>query len=74
MPVDPTDRDTFEDAYEEEPEGAELEAPEADAAEQQAELLRQRNDPITGRDSHEVNPADAAEQAQVVELDEDDYR
>lgn len=73
MPVDPTDPDTFEDTYEEEPEETEFEAPEADAAEQHAELLRQRNEPITGR-SEEMNPADAAEQARVVEVNEDEYR
>lgn len=76
MSVDPTDPDTFDDIYEEEPESTEFEAPEADAAEQQAELLRQRNEPMTGRrDSDEVDPADAAEQARVVEVSEDDdYR
>lgn len=73
MSVDPTDPDTFEDAYEEEPEATTIEAPEADAAEQHAELLRQRNEPITGRPD-EVNPADAAEQARVVEENEDEYR
>ena len=73
MSVDPTDPDTFEDTYEDEPEVTEFEAPEADAAEQQTELLRQRNEPITGR-SDEVDPADAAEQAQVVEINEDEYR
>ncbi|THA24641.1 hypothetical protein E4198_07685 [Streptomyces sp. RKND-216] len=74
MSVDPTDPETFDDAYEEEPEGAELEAPEADAAEQQADLLRQRSEPMTGRGSDEVDPADAAEQARVVEVNEDEYR
>lgn len=74
MPVDPTDPDTFEDAYEEETEETDFEAPDADAAEQQADLLRQRNEPITGRDVHEADPADAAEQARVVESNEDEYR
>ncbi|MDJ1136668.1 hypothetical protein [Streptomyces iconiensis] len=75
MPVDPTDPETFEDVYEEEPEGPDdPEAPEADAAEQQAELLRQRDAPLTEPASQEVDPADAAEQARVVEENEDDYR
>lgn len=74
MSVDPTDPETFDDVYEEEPEGAEFEAPEADAAEQQADLLRQRSEPMTGRGSDEVDPADAAEQARVVEVNEDEYR
>lgn len=74
MPVDPTDPDTFEDTYEEEPEDAAFEAPAEDAAEQHAELLRQHSAPMTGRGSDEVDPADAAEQAQEVELNEDEYR
>ncbi|MBO8196360.1 hypothetical protein ITI46_32670 [Streptomyces oryzae] len=85
MSVDPTDPETIDpydaydayDSYQEEPEGAgaheATEAPEADTAEQQAELLVQRDDPLTGR-SYEVDPADAAEQARVVELNEDEYR
>jgi hypothetical protein len=50
-----------------------IEAPEADAAEQQFELLQQRDVPITERPL-ETPEADAAEQSRVVELDEDDYR
>jgi hypothetical protein len=59
-------------------EGEELsmEAPEADAAEQQRQLgeggeggtQARRETPL------EVDPADAAEQDRVVELDDDDYR
>ncbi|GGP11763.1 hypothetical protein GCM10012278_56820 [Nonomuraea glycinis] len=50
-----------------------LEAPEADAAEQQRLLAEdgvhpRRETPL------EVDPADAAEQDRVVELDDDDYR
>lgn len=74
MAVDPTDPDTFEDVYEEEPEDTGLEAAEADAAEQHAELLRQRHEPITDRGLAEVDPADAAEQSRVVEVNEDEYR
>ena len=53
-----------------------LEAPEADAAEQSVELLQHRDEPITTRPAggEEANPADAAEQRRVVDLDEDDYR
>ena len=75
MSVDPIDPENFEDGYEEEPEeSAGLEAPPEDAAEQHAELLSQRDEPITGRTDIEADPADAAEQARVVELEEDEYR
>jgi len=76
MPVDPTDPDTFEDEETEQPaaERFGVEAPEVDAAEQRADVFRRRDVPLIGRDSPEVDPADAAEQARVVELDEDDYR
>ncbi|MFH0242480.1 hypothetical protein ACGRHY_08580 [Streptomyces sp. HK10] len=78
MSVDPTDPDTF-DRFEDEDQrpAAErfgVEAPEADAAEQHAEVLPRENVRPLAADSPEVNPADAAEQARVVELDEDDYR
>ncbi|MBE9497862.1 MULTISPECIES: hypothetical protein [Streptomyces] len=80
MAVDPTDPETFgayedRDDYEEEPEEAgSPEAPEADTAEQRTDLVTDRDDPLTGRGSDEVNAADAAEQARVVELNEDEYR
>lgn len=76
MSVDPTHPDNFEDTYEEEPdqEAPGIEAPPEDAAEQHADLLRQRDEPITGREDIEVDPADAAEQARVVEVNEDEYR
>ncbi|NSC23750.1 hypothetical protein FM076_22365 [Streptomyces albus subsp. chlorinus] len=80
MSVDPTDPETFDEAdayggYEEEPEEVESpEVTEADAAEQKAEVLRQRDEPLAPRGLHEVDPADAAEQARVVELNEDEYR
>lgn len=54
-----------------------LEAPEADAAEQHIELLQHRDEPITRRPGDrevEADPVDAAEQRRVVDLDEDDYR
>lgn len=77
MPVDPTDPETFDDAYEEEAEREALddpETPEADAAEQQADVVRRQDTPLTGRASDEVNTADALEQSRVVEENEDDYR
>lgn len=53
-----------------------LEAPEADTAEQHVELLQHDDEPVTGRpgEDSEADPADAAEQRRVVDLDEDDYR
>lgn len=81
MPVDPSEPDTFEDAEEENNSGSEAtltetspETPEADAAEQRAELLEEEDDALTDHPLGEVNPADAVEQSRVVETDEDDYR
>ncbi|GAA2072342.1 hypothetical protein GCM10009801_24850 [Streptomyces albiaxialis] len=75
MPVDPTDPETFEDVYEDEPEEpAGFETPEEDAAEQQKDLLQHRDAPMTDRGLDEVDPADAAEQSRVVEENEDEYR
>jgi hypothetical protein len=76
MSVDPTDPDTFDDVYEdeaEEPAGG-LEATPEDAAEQQTDLLRHREQPMTPRGDDEVNPADAVEQSLEVETNEDEYR
>ncbi|MFF4404206.1 hypothetical protein ACFY2W_17600 [Streptomyces sp. NPDC001262] len=72
MPVDPMDPDTFED----ETDAGELdvEAPEADAAEQHADLAPHRDEPLEHVDPGAANEADRAEQARVVEIDEDDYR
>lgn len=76
MSVDPTDPEDIQDVYEEEPEGkpSGLEATPEDAAEQRADLLRQRDEPMAGREGIEADPADAAEQARAVELNEDEYR
>jgi len=71
MTVDPTDPETFE---EEDPDALDTEAPEADAAEQQADLTPHRDDPLTGGDPDNADEADRAEQARVVELNEDEYR
>lgn len=50
------------------------ETPEGDAVEQRQEVLRLRDEPLSERVSEEADPADAAEQARVVELDDEDYR
>ncbi|MFC7304996.1 hypothetical protein ACFQVC_12290 [Streptomyces monticola] len=72
MTVDPTDPETFDP---EEPEtGLDQETPEADAAEQQTDLQQHRDEPLPRFEPASANPADVAEQARVVDLDEDDYR
>ncbi|MFC8589199.1 MULTISPECIES: hypothetical protein [unclassified Streptomyces] len=71
MTVDPTEPDTF---AEEEVVELDEETPEADAAEQHAELRPRRDEPLTHVERESANEADASEQARVVELDEDDYR
>ncbi|MER7372003.1 hypothetical protein [Streptomyces lanatus] len=74
MAVDPTDPDTFVDEDTDESEEFDVEAPPADAAEQQADVRRDRDDPMTGADQDRANEADLIEQARVVSIDEDDYR
>jgi hypothetical protein len=80
MTVDPTDPDIIENdpdsteaAADAERDEVPAEAPEADAAEQHADLAPVGEDRRQG-DLGLVNEADLAEQARVVELDEDDYR
>ncbi|MFC5718805.1 hypothetical protein ACFP1Z_01255 [Streptomyces gamaensis] len=51
-----------------------VEAPEADAAEQHTDLAPEHDDSLTDIHPDSANEADLAEQARVVELDEDDYR
>ncbi|TPQ16041.1 hypothetical protein [Streptomyces sporangiiformans] len=70
MTVDPTDPETLEESDAAE---FDVEAPEADAAEQHADLSPHQDDLLTGSEN-DANEADRAEQARVVELDEDDYR
>ncbi|MBH5336866.1 hypothetical protein IHE55_19675 [Streptomyces pactum] len=72
MTVEPHDPDTFEDEAETTEIG--VEAPEADAAEQQADISPNRDEPLIDVDPASANEADRAEQARVVELNEDDYR
>ncbi|MDQ0940938.1 MULTISPECIES: hypothetical protein [unclassified Streptomyces] len=74
MPVDPTDPETFEDEEDLGDAALDEEVPEADAAEQHTEIQPEHDDPLTGIDPDTANEADAAEQARVVSLDEDDYR
>ncbi|MFJ9039427.1 hypothetical protein ACIRF8_22860 [Streptomyces sp. NPDC102406] len=72
MTVDPSDPETFE--ANETPE-IDVEAPEADAAEQLTEVSPSQDDaPQEVADPDGADAADRAEQARVVELDEDDYR
>ncbi|POX55519.1 hypothetical protein C3489_09350 [Streptomyces sp. Ru71] len=74
MAFDPTDPETFEEIEEEGAAEHDVEAPDADAAEQQAAVAPDRDDPLTGVDPARANEADLIEQARVVSLDEDDYR
>jgi hypothetical protein len=74
MAVDPTDPETFEDEEVREVREFDVEAPEVDAAEQQADVRPDRDDPLTGLDPDRASEADLAEQARIVALDEDDYR
>ncbi|CAM5479023.1 hypothetical protein SANTM175S_03115 [Streptomyces antimycoticus] len=76
MSIHPTDPDTFEDSVENTDETAvhDVEAPEADAAEQHREVIARRDEPPRTDEFVEANEADRAEQARVVEVDEEDYR
>ncbi|MFI5616417.1 hypothetical protein [Streptomyces sp. NPDC051567] len=71
MTVDPAEPDTFREQLQEPPD---VEAPEADVAEQLAELRPHEDDPLTGVERGEATDADASEQARVVPLDEEEYR
>ncbi|MDQ1048422.1 hypothetical protein [Streptomyces sp. V4I2] len=74
MAVDPRDPETFMNEDTEEATEIDVEAPEGDAAEQQADVKPDRDDPLTGVDPGRANEADLIEQARVVSIDEDDYR
>ncbi|MFC4905808.1 hypothetical protein [Actinomadura gamaensis] len=50
------------------------EAPEADAAEQRADVLPGDDDEVSGPPPLDVDEADFADQERAVALDEDDYR
>ena len=70
MTVDPTEPEIFDETED----ALDPEAPEADAAEQHTELTPQDDDLETVGDPDNANEADLAEQARVVEINEDDYR
>ncbi|GGX40493.1 hypothetical protein [Streptomyces fructofermentans] len=78
MTVDPTDPEALTDTDDTKTGGDrsefDVEAPEADTAEQHADLAPRRDDPLTDAKRNGANEADVVEQARVVELDEDDYR
>ncbi|WP_217210484.1 hypothetical protein [Streptomyces sp. AC550_RSS872] len=74
MAVDPTDPETFADEDTEQDEEFDVEAPAADAAEQQADVRPDRDDRPSGANQDRANEADLIEQARVVSIDEDDYR
>ncbi|MET9970069.1 hypothetical protein ABZZ80_30155 [Streptomyces sp. NPDC006356] len=74
MAVDPTDPETFADEDTDQDEEFDVEAPAADAAEQQADVRPDRDDRLTGANQDRANEADLIEQARVVSIDEDDYR
>lgn len=71
MTVDPAEPDTFREPF---PDALDAEAPEADVAEQLTDLRPDEDDPVSGEERGEAADGDAAEQARVVPLDEDDYR
>ncbi|MEU7565665.1 hypothetical protein [Streptomyces fradiae] len=78
MTVDPTDPEMLAELAREDDAAVDSapdeETPEADAAEQHAELRQQSDDPEPRVDPTKANEADVVEQARVVALDEDDYR
>ncbi|MDH6220065.1 hypothetical protein [Streptomyces pseudovenezuelae] len=74
MAIDPTDPETFEDERAEEATEIDVEAPEADAAEQHADVVPDRDEPLEDVDPARAAEADVIEQHRVVSLDEDDYR
>ncbi|MFF2850824.1 hypothetical protein ACFVT5_31510 [Streptomyces sp. NPDC058001] len=76
MTVDPTDPDALYEDITDTNEAAEIdvEANEADAAEQLTDLAPDRDDSLKDSDPTSADEGDLAEQARVVTLDEDDYR
>jgi len=73
-PADPDDIDELAEEDTGDAPELDIEAPEADAAEQQTEVRQHHDEPISGNSGYDANPADAREQKRVVDLDEDDYR
>ncbi|KUM92325.1 hypothetical protein AQI88_32225 [Streptomyces cellostaticus] len=73
MAYDPIQPDTIEDLEAENTPEIDVEAPEGDSVEQNADLAPDHDEPLTG-DPDRGNEADLIEQARVVSIDEDDYR
>ncbi|MFC7219832.1 hypothetical protein ACFQLX_16925 [Streptomyces polyrhachis] len=72
MTADPQEPETFRTVFEA---ARSAEVPEEDAAEERAALVSEEDGtPSRERGTEYVDPADAAEQERVVELDEEDYR
>ncbi|MFG2119505.1 hypothetical protein [Streptomyces sp. NPDC048710] len=73
MPNNPIEPDVIEDLPADDTPSIDVEAPEGDAVEQNADVTPERDDPLTG-DPDRGNEADLIEQARVVAIDEEDYR
>ncbi|WP_419997633.1 hypothetical protein [Streptomyces boninensis] len=74
--ADPQEPDTFDDSLDLDAEAGRerpFEVPEADSAEQHTDL-QQRGDSPAAERGDQANPADVAEQARVVAMNEDEYR
>ncbi|GGX56741.1 hypothetical protein [Streptomyces minutiscleroticus] len=74
MTVDPTDPEILDIAGTTGPAESDVEAPEADAAEQHTDVAPRQDEPVNASELYDADEADRAEQARVVDLDEDDYR
>ncbi|MCP9206243.1 hypothetical protein [Streptomyces cucumeris] len=74
MSIDPSDPETFENLGNDDSTESDVEAPEADAADQHRDLVPHRDDQPPSDELVEANEADRAEQARVVEVNEEDYR
>ncbi|MEU8822635.1 hypothetical protein [Streptomyces sp. NPDC048636] len=74
MSIDPTDPETFETPENNDSFAFDVEAAEADAADQHHDLVPHHDDQPSSGELLEANEADRAEQARVVEVSEEDYR
>ena len=73
MAVDPSDPETFAVEDTEQDEEFDVEAPAADAAEQQADVRPDRDDRLTGANQDRANEADLIEQAIAVPDDDAEF-
>jgi len=71
---EPQELDELEDLEEFAPDELDLEAPEADAAEQHHDLQERPDRELPEAAPMEADPRDVVEQRRIVEIDEDDYR